>query len=74
MDRLIRFTLRLSLIAATVAYVQTAAPTIQPHNGTLFLSHGSLIGGLSWGHIGYSGNQGNRHDIFNADTGKIHAK
>jgi len=51
MDRLIRFTLRLSLIAATVAYVQTAAPTIQPHNGTLFLSHGSLIGGLSWGHI-----------------------
>jgi hypothetical protein len=51
MARLIRFTLRLSLITAIVTYIQAAAPTIQPHNGTLFLSHGSLIGGLSWGHI-----------------------
>ena len=39
------------LIISVVAYIQATNPTIQLHNGTLFLSHGSLIGGLSWGHV-----------------------
>jgi hypothetical protein len=51
MVRLLFTVLRLTLIISVVTYIQATGPIIQPHNGTLFLSHGSLIGGLSWGHI-----------------------
>ncbi len=41
----------LFIILIITIHGHAKSPIIQPHNGTLFLSHGKLVGGLSWGHI-----------------------
>jgi len=49
MRGLLRFLLLSFLL--NILTSQAKEPQIQIHSSTLFLSHGQLIGGLSWGHI-----------------------
>ena len=42
---------RLLLLIITLPFIQGHLPFISPHTGSLFLTHGQLVSGLSWGHI-----------------------